>query len=278
MHIFRTIAQLEEYYKTHQDITIGFVPTMGALHKGHISLVKKSVEENQLTVCSIFVNPTQFNNKEDLEKYPRNEKHDILLLKHAKCNVAFIPAVEDMYAEKEKLLKFDLKGLDATMEGKFRKGHFAGVITIVNKLFNIVKPNRAYFGEKDFQQLIIIKYMAQKLHKKVEVIGCPTFREEDNLAMSSRNARLTPDDRKHAPTIYKAMYYGRTHKHDWDFKHIKEEVVERINAYKKFKVDYFEIVEAKTLKPAKGVKKDVQLRACIAVQTSTVRLIDNIIF
>ena len=206
MLVFKSIKNLQEHLSSFSaDKTIGFVPTMGALHKGHLSLIKKCATNNDLVILSIFVNPTQFDKSEDLEKYPRTLDADVSLLKSVKCDVVFAPTAAEMYADTIKSSSFDFDGLEHLMEGEFRSGHFNGVGTIVKKLFEIVKPTNAYFGEKDFQQLQIIKKMVKKNQLPVNVIGCEIFREADGLAMSSRNVLLTSEQRKATPFIYKIL-------------------------------------------------------------------------
>ncbi len=256
--------------------SIGFVPTMGALHAGHKSLVERARAENDFCVVSIFVNPTQFNNKTDLEKYPRNLESDALLLENVGCDLIFAPSTEDMYTNEEMndSFEFDFGGLDQVMEGKFRPGHFNGVVQIVSKLFDYVKPDKAYFGEKDFQQLAIIHRMVDILNYKVEIIDCPIIREPDGLAMSSRNERLSTNQRKIAVAISKVLFESRNFATRFSPTELTDWVVGEVNAVQGLEVEYFEIVDAVTLakidewsKPAVG---------CITVFCGEVRLIDNI--
>ena len=206
MQLFSKITEIKEFlsFQKKNSLKIGFVPTMGALHEGHISLLEKAKKENDICVCSIFVNPIQFNNNEDLKKYPRNIESDILYLKSVGCDVLFLPSEEEMYPEPDKTI-YDFNGLDKYMEGTFRPGHFNGVAVVVKKLFDIVEPNKAYFGEKDFQQLSIIKYLTKALELPVTIVPCTTMRENDGLAMSSRNKLLTPEERNIAPIIYQTL-------------------------------------------------------------------------
>jgi len=256
--------------------SIGFVPTMGALHAGHKSLVERARAENDFCVVSIFVNPTQFNNKTDLEKYPRNLESDALLLENVGCDLIFAPSTEDMYTNEEMndSFEFDFGGLDQVMEGKFRPGHFNGVVQIVSKLFDYVKPDKAYFGEKDFQQLAIIHRMVDILNYKVEIIDCPIIREPDGLAMSSRNERLSTNQRKIAVAISKVLFESRNFATRFSPTELTDWVVGQVNAVQGLEVEYFEIVDTVTLakieewsKPAVG---------CITVFCGEVRLIDNI--
>ncbi len=254
---------------------IGFVPTMGALHKGHRSLVEKSIEDNDFTVVSIFVNPTQFNNTEDLKKYPKTLDEDLKLLKNIGCDVVFIPSVEEIYAQTVVSKSYSFDGIENQMEGKFRKGHFDGVATIVQTLFEIINPNRAYFGEKDFQQLQIVKKLVEKETIPVEIIGCPIYREKDGLAMSSRNVRLSKEQRNKAPFIYqtlkKAVSFTKT-------KSIKEiyEFVKTEFATTSLDLEYFTIAEENTLIEVSKVNFTKKNRAFIAVDVEAIRLIDNL--
>ena len=251
---------------------------MGALHEGHLALIKKAKKENDLVVCSIFVNPTQFNNKEDLAKYPRDLKKDIEFLESVNCDILFVPNEKEMYPEdeKEKLLKLDFGNLDKIMEGKFRPGHFIGVATIVNKLFRIVEPDKAYFGEKDYQQLIIIKKMVEKLKQPIQIIPCSIKREKDGLAMSSRNARLTKEERKAAPFIYMLLKEAEKFYPVLSPSKIKNLVEKRFSENKNFILEYFEIVDSSTLISLNKWEKMQNPIACIAAHLGKVRLIDNI--
>ena len=273
----KTINQIQELKNYLQELisqgkTIGLVPTMGALHKGHISLVKKAREENDIVVCSVFVNPVQFNNKEDLEKYPRNLEKDSLLLEENGCDIMFSPLAEEVYKE-EPTEHFSFGALEEVMEGKQRPGHFNGVAIIVSRLFDWVRPNKAYFGEKDFQQLAIIKDMVKQLNSPVQIVPCPIVREEDGLAMSSRNARLSPSAREIAPKINSILRKSATMKDSLSFSQIKTFVVNEFKLYKDFELEYFEIVDDITLQPIskKGANGVV---GCLAVWLDGVRLID----
>lgn len=255
---------------------IGFVPTMGALHEGHLSLIKKAKKKTDFVIVSIFVNPTQFDNKEDLKKYPKTLESDVKLLKKIKCDAVYMPNANDVYEGTIQATHFDFDGLENQMEGRFRKGHFNGVGTVVKKLFEIVKPNIAFFGRKDFQQLQIIKKMVEKHNIPIKIVGCPIFREQDGLAMSSRNVRLTPEHRKEAPFIYKTLKKARKKL----CKKTIEEVTEWVkNSFKKhplFELEYFTIADEETLIPAKIIEADKKYRAFIAVYAAKIRLIDNI--
>lgn len=259
-----------------QNKTVGFVPTMGALHKGHLQLVSQAKAENDIAIASIFVNPTQFNNPEDLKKYPRMPLLDIDLLKEVACDAVFIPEVSEMYAPDETGLNFDIGNLAQVMEGEFRPGHFQGVITIVHKLFDIVKPTAVYLGEKDFQQLAVIRFMAAELHPKIKIVGSPTVREDDGLAMSSRNLRLTTEERNTVSIIYKSLQNAIKWKSQFSVTEVKDKVMDQINNTYPLKVEYFDIVDSTTLQSIINWSDSDNPRACIAVLTSTVRLIDNI--
>ncbi len=256
--------------------TVGFVPTMGALHAGHIALVDRSVAENDFTVVSIFVNPTQFNNPVDLEKYPRNLENDILLLQNSGCKILFIPTVKEMYNSNEldKTFSFDFGGLDKVMEGKFRPGHFNGVVQVVSKLFDLVKPNRAYFGEKDFQQLAIIHRMVELMNYPVEIVDCAIIREKSGLAMSSRNERLNDVQRKKAAHISQVLFESLKFIPHKSPKEVISWVIDSINQINGLEVEYYDIVDSKTLKPKDDWSNNNI--GCIAVYCGEVRLIDNI--
>ena len=257
--------------------SIGLVPTMGALHEGHISLVTRSTRENDCTVVSIFVNPTQFNNSSDLEKYPRTPEKDLEILQDNGVNVVFMPPVEEMYPETDRRL-FNLKGLDLVLEGATRKGHFNGVAQIVSKLFLITLPQRAYFGQKDFQQLVIIRRLVEIMDLDLEIVACPIIREKDGLAMSSRNARLGRKERKEASYIYQSLLKALEMKAEFSPGDLKLWVEARFTQNPLMELDYFEIVEDKTLKPIHSWEDEVNKVACIAVILGGVRLIDNMIF
>lgn len=254
---------------------IGFVPTMGALHKGHQSLVEESIKNNDYTVVSIFVNPTQFNNADDLKKYPKTLKDDLQLLENNGCDIVFIPTVEEIYAQTVVSKSYSFDGIENQMEGKFRKGHFDGVATIVQTFFEIIQPDNAYFGEKDFQQLQVVKKLAEKENIPVKVIGCPIYRENDGLAMSSRNIRLSKEQRNDAPFIYqtlkKVVSFAKT-------KSIKEmyEFVKNEFAATSLELEYFTIAEESTLMEVSKINFDKKTRAFIAVNIGGIRLIDNI--
>lgn len=256
--------------------TVGFVPTMGALHQGHLSLIKQAKKENDLVVVSIFVNPTQFDNSEDLINYPKTIDTDLSLLKSVACDVVFTPSANEVYANNVQSTVFDFDGLEHQMEGKFRNGHFDGVGTIVKRLFEIVTPTKAYFGEKDFQQLQIIRKMVEKNQLSVEIIGCPIYREKDGLAMSSRNERLTKKHRAISPFIYKTLKQAKI---EFGTKNVNDVIVWVENEFKKqplLELEYFEIANEEHLQTIKNKNEKQKHRAFIAVFAGEIRLIDNI--
>lgn len=260
-----------------QNKSIGFVPTMGALHKGHLSLLEKSLSENEITVMSIFVNPTQFNNSEDLDKYPRTLERDIQIMQEVSNTIiVYAPEVEDIYEGKTVSQSFDYDGLENQMEGKHRPGHFDGVGTIVKRLFEIVQPNKAYFGEKDFQQLQIVKKLVEKNNIPVAVIGCPIHREDSGLAMSSRNERLSETARKNAAIIYKILNSAKeifaTNSAEATVKWVENE----FQKHPDFQLEYFEIADETTLLPVNTKEADKKYRGFIAIFIENIRLIDNI--
>lgn len=279
MHIFygneALIAYLKSIKTSHS--AIGFVPTMGALHQGHLSLMQKSLSENECTVVSIFVNPTQFNNPEDLAKYPRALENDIKKIAALSPQIiVYAPPIEDIYVGKPSSQFFDFDGLENQMEGKFRPGHFNGVGTIVKRLFEIVTPTNAYFGEKDFQQLQIVKKLVAKNNLKVTVKGCPIYRESNNLAMSSRNELLTSEEKKEASLIYKTLV-GAKEKFGTNSAAIVAKWVQKsFEKNPNFKLDYFQIADEATLLPCLRKNKYKKYRAFIAVLVNKVRLIDTI--
>jgi len=293
MIIFTRVQELQDHLNIvrNQQKTIGFVPTMGALHEGHLALVKISKKNNAITVCSIFVNPTQFNDPADLEKYPRTLGQDSKMLESVDCDIIFAPPVSEMYTAAELELKrqkvedkawtegktVDFGRLDKVMEGMQRPGHFNGVAQVVSKLFRIVKPDRAYFGQKDFQQLAIIRSMTNQLELPVEIIACPIVRESDGLAMSSRNVRLTETERKVAPLIAKTLFKVKEMKADHSIAELKAFAEAQISSEPLMQLEYFEIADAETLQPVSDYKDAKSLVACIALKLGNVRLIDNII-
>ncbi len=279
MNVFYQKADIKRFIKAKKDLnkSVGFVPTMGALHAGHLGLVKKALSENDFVIVSIFVNPTQFDNQEDLVKYPRTLEADVEKLHNLDRNIAvFAPTPEDIYGSNVTSETFDFDGLEFEMEGKFRTGHFDGVGTIVKKLFEAVTPDNAYFGEKDFQQLLIVKKLASKYHLPVNVVGCPIEREAHGLAMSSRNERLPASTRTEASFIYETLQKARMQFGTKSAMKVKEWVYKQFKSHSTFSLEYFEIADASTLKPVKRKYKNKKYRAFIAVYANDIRLIDNI--
>ena len=254
---------------------IGFVPTMGALHEGHASLVRRAVEENDIVVVSDFVNPTQFNDKNDLLKYPRTLEADCELLKKEGTAFVFAPSVEEIYPEPD-TRQFSYAPLDTVMEGKFRPGHFNGVCQVVSKLFMIVEPDKAYFGEKDFQQLAIIREMVKQMQFPLEIVGCPIVREEDGLALSSRNARLSEEQRQQALNISKTLFASKEYAATHSVAETQKFVEDSIASSEGLELDYFELVDGTTLQKISDWNETDYVVGCITVFCGEVRLIDNI--
>lgn len=260
-----------------QGKSIGLIPTMGALHEGHLSLIDASLRSNDISVISIFVNPTQFNDRNDFNNYPRDVEKDLELIRIKGCDLAFVPSEQEMYPEKDKRV-FDFGTLDKYMEGKYRPGHFNGVAQIVSRLFSIIEPDRAYFGEKDFQQLVIIKKLVEQLRMPLEVVSCPVIRESDGLAMSSRNRLLTPVQRKSAPGISAVLMKARSLARKIKVSELKDYVISEIDSDPNLKTEYFELVLESDLIPLKKWPQESPVIACIAVKAGHIRLIDNIKF
>lgn len=277
MKIIDTISELENQLQgyRHKGETIGLVPTMGALHQGHASLVERCVADNKISIVSLFVNPTQFNNKEDLKHYPRTPEKDHELLERLGVDYVFSPSVEEMYPEEDQRV-FDFGQLDKVMEGEFRPGHFNGVAQIVSKLFDIVKPDNAYFGEKDFQQLAIVKDMVRQLQMPVNIIGMPIVRESSGLAMSSRNQRLSEEQKKNASEVYKVLNESKLMIDKFIPYKLINYVSESINKVSGLKVEYFQIVDGDNLQPVTSWSDSDYIVGCIALFCGEVRLIDNI--
>lgn len=279
MHIFSKKVDLNKYLKDNNldKSSIGFVPTMGALHAGHLSLLEKSMQNNVTTVISIFVNPTQFNNAEDLEKYPRTLENDVKKIKTISDKIlVYAPTVDDIYEGKTKSEHYNFDGLENQMEGKFRPGHFDGVGTVVKRLFEIVKPNNAYFGEKDFQQLQIVKKLVEKEKIPVNIIGCPIFRESNGLAMSSRNERLSAEEKGKAAIIFKTLNNAKTLFGTKSAKEVSDFVSKTFQNHPIFELEYFEIADEATLLTCIRKNKNKKYRAFIAVFVNKIRLIDTI--
>jgi len=279
MKTFSTIHSIQQFISEEKNKgkAIGFVPTMGALHDGHLQLMRRAKNENGLLVVSIFVNPIQFNNPEDLKKYPRGLEKDKALLETVGCDALFAPTVEEMYPEPV-TKKYDFGKLETVMEGAFRKGHFNGVAVVVKKLFEIVSPDKAYFGEKDFQQLAIIQELVRMENLPVQIVPCPIVREKDGLAMSSRNERLTENERKAAPFIYKTLKEAVQLSKRMSPLEVKNWVTAQFAANNVFHLEYFEIANGLNLQPVSAWDKNLGTLGFIAVQLGQVRLIDNIRF
>ena len=277
MIVFKNIKNIQQHLSSiNNDKNVGFVPTMGALHEGHLSLIKKAQEKSDLVVVSIFVNPTQFDKPEDLEKYPRTLENDLKLLESVNCDLVFTPTAKEIYGDSIQSKSFTFDGLEHQMEGKFRDGHFDGVGTIVKQLLEIVKPTNAYFGEKDFQQLQIIKKMVEKHNIPVNIVGCEIFRENDGLAMSSRNTRLTEEYRLAAPFIYKTIKKAKKKFKKNTPKKVINWVKKKFKKHPILELEYFEIADEKTLQTITKKDDDEIYRAFIAVFAGEIRLIDNI--
>ena len=277
MKIAGTINELKEFLQVCRDNgkSVGFVPTMGALHDGHASLVKRSVAENDVTVVSVFVNPTQFNDKNDLKNYPRTLEADCKLLEAVSADVVFAPEVAEMYPEEDRR-QFSFAPLDTVMEGACRPGHFNGVAQIVSKLFYAVEPDRAYFGEKDFQQLAIIREMVRQLSLNVEIVGCPIVREKDGLAMSSRNTLLSMEERERALTISRALFRSQDYARENSLANTRQFVENMIAGTSGLELEYFQIVDGNTLQELKEWDDSDYVVGCIALFCGKIRLIDNI--
>lgn len=283
MQIIRKVSELEDFvaHNINNHHSIGLVPTMGALHAGHLSLVERAVDECDITIVSVFVNPTQFNNPTDLATYPRKEEEDFRMLAEKDVDAVFAPTPEEVYPEGLAAAAehvFDLGPAAEVMEGKFRPGHFQGVAQIVSRLFRLCRPTRAYFGEKDFQQIAVIRNMVRTEHIDVEIVACPIKRDDDGLALSSRNTLLSDEQRKNAPGIYAALKEGVAYSHTHTVADTRRMVMDRINASPEMKVEYFEIVDGHTLLPVEEWIESDYIVGCITVYNGKVRLIDNIKF
>lgn len=277
MKLVKTVIELQEnLYLLRVRGSVGFVPTMGALHEGHVSLVENAANENNVVVVSIFVNPTQFNNPDDLKRYPRNLEADLNMLANADCDLVFAPSVEEMYPVPDNR-KFQFGALETVMEGKHRPGHFNGVAQVVSRLFDMVKPDKAYFGLKDFQQLAIVKNMVKQLSLPVEIVPCPIIREKSGLAMSSRNELLSAEERENASIISETIFMAKELVEQKSVNELEEWVTERINKNPFLNVEYFEIVDGTNLQPVKNWEGENTKVGCIAVYCGKVRLIDNIV-
>lgn len=279
MKVLRTVGELRSAMDAARNAgqTIGLVPTMGALHAGHMSLVDTARHQNDIVVASVFVNPTQFNNPNDLSTYPRTEEADCALLDEHGADYAFIPSVEEMYPEPDTRV-FDLGEVAAVMEGAMRPGHFNGVAQVVSKLFDMVRPTRAYFGEKDFQQIAVIRKMVQLEGFDLEIVACPIKREADGLALSSRNVRLTPEGRKQAPAIHRILEQSLSLAATKSPDELKHWVKEQIDAVPGLETEYYEIADALTMQPVQNWDFPNGTVGCVTVYCGDVRLIDNILY
>ncbi len=274
MLIYKTVKELTQFLHDKKQKTIGFVPTMGALHQGHLSLIQLSKQKAEITVCSIFVNPIQFNKQEDLDNYPRNVNVDIEKLESVACDVLFLPSVDEMYPSKT-YKSFDFGSLAEVMEGEHRSGHFNGVANVIQRFFNIIKPQFAFFGEKDFQQVAIVKALNKQLKLPIEIIGCPILREKSGLAMSSRNERLTPQQKQDAAVIFEALSYIKSNYLKHSIEEHKAYFAKTIAA-KNIELEYIDFADGNTLQLIKNWNETTYAVVFIAVHVGKVRLIDNV--
>ncbi len=276
MLIFKDIASLQKELQRvkAQALSIGFIPTMGALHQGHVSLVKQALTDCSITVCSIFVNPTQFNDKSDLERYPRTPQNDINMLEAAGCHILFMPDVDEMY-QNTQIPKFDLGYLNTILEAAHRPGHFDGVAQVVYRFFDIVKPNKAYFGSKDYQQVMVVKQMSRLAKFDIEIIACPIIREADGLAMSSRNTLLSASERAAASTVPLLLSEALAMLATQDIAAIKKHIASKAAHIPDSKLDYFEFANPATLEPLLEHTANTPVMVLIAIFIGKIRLIDN---
>ncbi len=279
MKKIETVAKLQSLIVQEEESnkSVGFVPTMGALHAGHMALVERCRRENDFCIVSIFVNPTQFNNTSDLEHYPRTLEADCALLQAAGVDVVFVPTVREIYPQQD-TRQFHFGALEQVMEGAHRPGHFNGVAQVVSKFFTMIMPDRAYFGEKDFQQLVIIKAMVKQLHLSVKIVPCPIVREKDGLAMSSRNARLTAEQRQVAPFISTVLQASKIWQNTCSVEEVRQKVLQRLKKQPLLKVEYFDIVNAATLQHSANWEEEGEKLGCVAVFLGDIRLIDNVMY
>lgn len=277
MLLFKKVIDLKTFLNRQRNgkAHIGFVPTMGALHEGHLSLIQQAREETQTVVCSIFVNPTQFNEQKDLDTYPRTPHIDIQLLSKVGCDVIFMPAVDEVYPQDlDTGINLDFQSLDKVMEGAFRPGHFEGVAQVVKRLLDIVEPDRLYMGQKDFQQLTIIGHMIRQLELPVELVSCPIKREDNGLAMSSRNVRLSADLRQRAAVIHQTLLQAKSWIREMNIAEVENRALKTLSI-PGFRPEYFKVVDPHTLMEVRQAENDQPLIACTAVWAGDVRLIDN---
>ncbi|MGE0561876.1 MAG: pantoate--beta-alanine ligase [Flavobacteriales bacterium] len=274
MLIYKSVQELAQFLKDNKHKTIGFVPTMGALHQGHLSLIELSKNKAEITVCSIFVNPIQFNKQEDLDNYPRNVDADVVKLKSVDCDVLFLPLVDEIYPSKT-YKSFDFGSLSEVMEGEHRPGHFNGVANVIERFFEIIQPQYAFFGEKDFQQLAIVKALTKQLNLPIEIIGCPILREQSGLAMSSRNERLTSQQKQDAAVIFEALSFIKSNYLKYSIEEHKAYFAKAIAA-KNIELEYIDFADGNTLKLIKSWNETEYCVVFIAVHVGNVRLIDNL--
>ncbi|MBD79330.1 MAG: pantoate--beta-alanine ligase [Crocinitomicaceae bacterium] len=276
MKIVETITEIKNELSKVRKLnkTIGFVPTMGALHEGHLQLVKRSIRESGFTVVSIYVNPTQFNDPNDLNAYPRNLSEDVEKLKSVGCDLLFYPSNEAIYPQGYKLINIDLDDLENVLEGKYRPGHFDGVVTVVSRFFQIIEPNQAYFGEKDYQQLLIVQKVADSVSREIKIVPCPIEREVGGLAMSSRNKRLSDKQKLEAQVLSKVLEQSRSKIKKWSISETENWAIKQLNQNSNLELEYFKIVDQDNLKVVKLQGKE-GLRAFVAAMIGGVRLIDN---
>lgn len=274
MQIFKSTSEIRTFLAENAiDKTVGFVPTMGALHYGHAALVERSISENDITICSIFVNPLQFNRKEDLDTYPDRILEDKKLLEELNCDILFRPSVEDIYFDEERL-EYDFGSIGKGMEAEYRPGHFAGVAEVIHRFFKILRPDRAYFGEKDYQQLAIVRWLVEHYHHKTKIIPCATIRDESGLAMSSRNYNLSPNEYHLASKIYQILSFCKENKKNYAPTDLERICFERLQD--NFKPEYFTIADQFTMVPLKSWEDSEYPRAFVAAYCGKVRLIDNL--
>lgn len=280
MKVFTKNSELTAFLDTKREagLEIGFVPTMGALHKGHLSLMSYAQQQTDISVCSIFVNPTQFNDKADLERYPRMPEHDLALLEAAHCDVVFMPSVEEVYPEPD-TRQFSFGLLDEVLEGARRPGHFNGVAQVVSRLFAMVKPHRAFFGSKDYQQVMVVKQLVQHLQLNIDIVACPILREADGLAMSSRNMLLSDEERQAATLIHDVMQVSKGMKErNSSVLATRQAVISILSKKPIYKLDYFEICDAKTLKAIQSWEEAKHAVGLMACYVGKIRLIDNLVY
>lgn len=280
MLVYEKVSDLRTWLQTERSKgkSIGFAPTMGALHEGHLSLIRAAKLECDIVVASIFVNPTQFNDPKDLEKYPRMPEADLALLQSADCDAVLMPPVAEVYPPGLDIgVTLDFRHLDQVMEGKFRPGHFGGMATVVKRLLDIVEPQRLYMGQKDFQQLTIVRDMLRQLQSPIHLVMCPTMREPDGLAMSSRNLRLSPDMRAAAPVIYRTLMEAKSMYHSTPAPVVQEWALQQLE-FAGLKPEYFDIVDGISLLPVEQYVEQDFIVACVAAWAGAVRLIDNLVF